>query len=100
MGVFLCFDKYFIPFSPQEDCLRRLFEGLLIYSVLLKHVEKECPQSTIPAEVKYYSSILIREVERKVGLTLLRLTGEAEAFTLSVFSPLSKMSDRKVLTVL
>lgn len=54
-------------FPPQESCLRRLLEGLLIYSVLLKHVEEEYPLSRIPAEVRYYSSILIKEVENKVG---------------------------------
>lgn len=52
----------------QDACLRRLLEGLLIYSVLLQHVEEEYPLSRIPSEVRYYSSILIKEVENKVGL--------------------------------
>lgn len=52
----------------QDACLRRLLEGLLIYSVLLKHVEEEYPLSRIPSEVRYYSNILIKEVENKVSL--------------------------------
>lgn len=50
--------------------MRRLLEGLLIYSVLLRHVEEEYPLSRIPLEVRYYSNILIKEAENKVGLVL------------------------------
>lgn len=53
--------------GSQDACLGRLLEGLLIYSVLLKHVEEEYPLSRIPSEVRYYSSILIKELENKVG---------------------------------
>lgn len=52
----------------QDACLRRLLEGLLIYSVLLKRVEEEFPSSSILSEVRFYSNILIKELENKVGL--------------------------------
>lgn len=53
--------------SPlQEACLHRLLQGLLVYTVLLKRVETECPSSTIPSEARYYSGLLIREIEKKV----------------------------------
>uniref|UniRef100_H3CA23 Interleukin-6 n=1 Tax=Tetraodon nigroviridis TaxID=99883 RepID=H3CA23_TETNG len=67
-------DRYKIPSLPakcpysnfgQDACLRRLLEGLLVYSVLLKHVEQEYPLSRI-SEVRYYSNVLIKEVENKV----------------------------------
>lgn len=52
--------------SLQEACLHRLLQGLLIYTVLLKRVETEFPSSTIPSEARYYSGLLIREIEKKV----------------------------------
>lgn len=64
---FILFLLLLLPF--QDACLRRLLEGLQIYSVLLKHVEEQYPLSRIPSEVRYYSSILIKEVENKVGGT-------------------------------
>lgn len=70
---FSCWDLIswgWVLFS-QDACLRRLLEGLLIYSALLKHVEEECPSSTIPSEVRYYSNILIKELENKVGLSIM-----------------------------
>lgn len=45
-----------------------MLQGLVIYTFLLKRVEKEYPSSTIPSEARYYSGLLIREVEKKVGL--------------------------------
>lgn len=70
------FDGDFLS-SLQEACLHRLLQGLIIYTFLLKRVEEECPSSMIPVEARYFSGVLIREVEKKVGLrccTLLFLT--------------------------
>uniref|UniRef100_A0A8C3AUR1 Interleukin-6 n=1 Tax=Cyclopterus lumpus TaxID=8103 RepID=A0A8C3AUR1_CYCLU len=43
----------------KEACLHRLAHGLRIYTVLLKHVEKEYPGNLICSVVKYYSDLLI-----------------------------------------
>ncbi|XP_068432134.1 interleukin-6 [Clinocottus analis] len=43
----------------KEACLHRLAHGLLVYTVLLKHVEKEYPGNLICSVAKYYSGLLI-----------------------------------------
>uniref|UniRef100_A0A672Y6X1 Interleukin-6 n=1 Tax=Sphaeramia orbicularis TaxID=375764 RepID=A0A672Y6X1_9TELE len=54
-------DNYRISSLPQncprsnfsmEDCLLRLVDGLRVYRVLLKHVEKEYPSSSVLSRVK------------------------------------------------
>ncbi|XP_029298337.1 interleukin-6-like [Cottoperca gobio] len=56
------------PYSnfSKEACLRRMVHGLLIYKVLLKHVEKEYPSSLICSEAKYYSNLLINLTKEKM----------------------------------
>ncbi|XP_056877442.1 interleukin-6 [Takifugu flavidus] len=82
-------DRYKIPSLPakcpysnfgKDACLRRLLEGLLIYSVLLKRVEEEFPSSSILSEVRFYSNILIKELENKVRDRdqVMRLTSSQE----------------------
>lgn len=41
--------------------------GLLVYTVLLKHVEKEYPGSLICSLAKYYSGLLINLCKEKVS---------------------------------
>ncbi|XP_074469590.1 interleukin-6-like [Sebastes fasciatus] len=50
----------------KEACLHRLAQGLLVYTVLLKHVEKEYPSSSIRSQARYYSSILINLIKEKM----------------------------------
>lgn len=54
--------------SLQEACLRWWAQGLLTYTALLKHVEKEYPGSQILSEARYYSGLLIPLIKEKVGL--------------------------------
>ncbi|KAM3858426.1 interleukin-6 [Diretmus argenteus] len=65
---------YKIP-SPQrcpslnfskEACLRRLVQGLLKFSVLLKHVEKEYPTNSFLPEVKSNSGSLVTLIKEKM----------------------------------
>ncbi len=60
--------------SLQEACLRRLAQGLLIYTVLLKHVEKEYPSSLVPSEatqIRNSLGNLIDIIKKRVGLSML-----------------------------
>nr|QDK54782.1 interleukin-6 [Mugil incilis] len=50
----------------KEACLHRLAEGLLTYKVLLKHVEKEYPNSQILQEVRGLSTMLFDQVMKKM----------------------------------
>ncbi|XP_054462475.1 interleukin-6-like [Anoplopoma fimbria] len=50
----------------KEACLHRLAQGLLIYTALLKHVEKEYPGSLICSVVKYNSGLLINMSKDKM----------------------------------
>lgn len=82
----MVFFLLWVDLFSQDACLRRLLEGLLVYSVLLKHVEQEYPLSRIPSEVRYYSNVLIKEVENKVGLCVCRVTEEQKLGFLREFS--------------
>ncbi|KAM3596849.1 uncharacterized protein V6R79_021664 [Siganus canaliculatus] len=68
-------ENYKIPSVPancpkfnfsKETCLHRLAQGLLTYSVLLRHVEREYPHSFILSETRHYSSILVRLIKQKM----------------------------------
>ncbi|KAK5855196.1 hypothetical protein PBY51_005324 [Eleginops maclovinus] len=68
-------DEYKISSLPErcpytnftkEDCLKRLVQGVQIYTVLLRHVEKEYPNSLICAEVKSNSGRLINVIKHKM----------------------------------
>ncbi|TNN28895.1 Interleukin-6 [Liparis tanakae] len=50
----------------EEACLHRLAHGLYIYTVLLKHVEKEYPGNVICSVVKCYSGLLINLIKHKM----------------------------------
>uniref|UniRef100_A0A3B4BKS2 Interleukin-6 n=2 Tax=Periophthalmus magnuspinnatus TaxID=409849 RepID=A0A3B4BKS2_9GOBI len=50
----------------MEGCLRRLVRGLLVYQVLLKHVEREYPNSQVLPNIKYFSSLLISATRQKM----------------------------------
>ncbi|XP_040045053.2 interleukin-6 [Gasterosteus aculeatus] len=50
----------------KEACLHRMAHGLLVYTVLLKHVEKEYPGSLICSLAKYYSGLLINLCKEKM----------------------------------
>ncbi|KAM6903822.1 interleukin-6-like [Lycodopsis pacificus] len=50
----------------KEACLHRLAQGLLIYTVILKHVEKEYPSSSICSVAKYYSGLLVNLCKEKM----------------------------------
>ncbi|XP_062414625.1 interleukin-6-like [Pungitius pungitius] len=65
----------------EEACLHRIAHGLLIYTVLLKHVEKEYPGSLIGSLAKYYSGLLINLCKEKMRkpVQVAALTGSQEA---------------------
>ncbi|XP_035477094.2 interleukin-6-like [Scophthalmus maximus] len=50
----------------MEACLRRLAEGLHTYMVLLEHVEREYPGSSILLHAKYYSRQLVDLIKKKM----------------------------------
>ncbi|XP_059205103.1 interleukin-6-like [Centropristis striata] len=50
----------------KEACLHRLVQGLPVYIVLLKHVEKEYPGSLICSEVRYHSGLLITQIKQEM----------------------------------
>ncbi|XP_032391521.1 interleukin-6 [Etheostoma spectabile] len=50
----------------KEACLHRMVHGLLVYTVLLKFVEKENPGNSICSEVRYYSGLLINLIKGKM----------------------------------
>ncbi|XP_031178872.1 interleukin-6 [Sander lucioperca] len=50
----------------KEACLHRMFHGLLIYTVLLKYVEKEYPGNSICKEFRNYSGLLINLIKGKM----------------------------------
>ncbi|KAK7898681.1 hypothetical protein WMY93_019534 [Mugilogobius chulae] len=50
----------------MEGCLRRLVRGLLVYQVLLKHVEREYPRSEVLPNIKYSCSLLISATRQKM----------------------------------
>lgn len=52
----------------QEACLQRLAQGLLVYSVLLKQVEKEYPDNSILRELKPGIPLLVAQIKETVGL--------------------------------
>lgn len=52
----------------QDACLHRMLQGLIIYSFLLKRVEKEFPGSIIPSEATFYCKVLMGEIQKKVGM--------------------------------
>ncbi|XP_068189631.1 interleukin-6-like [Antennarius striatus] len=69
-------DKYRIPSLPalcpfsnfsKEACFIRLLQGLRVYSVLLKHVAQEFPNSFIPIETRHYVNLLITEIKEKIN---------------------------------
>ncbi|XP_039677120.1 interleukin-6 [Perca fluviatilis] len=62
----------------KEACLHRMFHGLLIYTVLLKYVEKEYPGNSICKEFRYYGGLLINLIKRKM-----RNRGQVTALTSS-----------------
>ncbi|KAI4818075.1 hypothetical protein KUCAC02_011440 [Chaenocephalus aceratus] len=68
------------PYSnfTKEACLQRMVQGLQIYTVLLRQVEKEYPNSLICAEVRTYSGQLIDLIQRKM-----RNPGQVTALTSS-----------------
>ncbi|XP_041811773.1 interleukin-6 [Chelmon rostratus] len=50
----------------KEACFHRLVEGLLTFTALLQHVQKEYPSSTIPSDIRHYSSIVIGLIQQKM----------------------------------
>ncbi|KAF0024745.1 hypothetical protein F2P81_023547 [Scophthalmus maximus] len=52
--------------QKEEACLRRLAEGLHTYMVLLEHVEREYPGSSILLHAKYYSRQLVDLIKKKM----------------------------------
>ncbi|KAA8585951.1 hypothetical protein FQN60_007520 [Etheostoma spectabile] len=52
--------------KDEEACLHRMVHGLLVYTVLLKFVEKENPGNSICSEVRYYSGLLINLIKGKM----------------------------------
>ncbi|XP_037549600.1 interleukin-6-like [Nematolebias whitei] len=50
----------------KEACLQRLAEGLLNYTVLLKHVEKEYPNCSMLAEIEASVPLLITQIKAKM----------------------------------
>uniref|UniRef100_A0A3P8TBZ1 Interleukin-6 n=1 Tax=Amphiprion percula TaxID=161767 RepID=A0A3P8TBZ1_AMPPE len=50
----------------KEACLQRLAQGLLTYTVLLKHVEMEYPDSPIIAAVRLYSGAIVTAIKEKM----------------------------------
>ncbi|KAM9385704.1 interleukin-6-like [Pholidichthys leucotaenia] len=56
------------PYSNfrKEACLQRLAEGLLKYSVLLKHVEREYPSSTILSGMKVNIEPMIKLIKERM----------------------------------
>lgn len=50
----------------MEGCLRRLVRGLLVYQVLLRHVEKEYPLSEVLPNARFFSSLLISATRQKM----------------------------------
>uniref|UniRef100_A0A672Y698 Interleukin-6 n=1 Tax=Sphaeramia orbicularis TaxID=375764 RepID=A0A672Y698_9TELE len=66
-------DNYRISSLPQncprsnfsmEDCLLRLVDGLRVYRVLLKHVEKEYPSSSVLSRVKVATMLTSSQEEQ------------------------------------
>ncbi|XP_077363769.1 LOW QUALITY PROTEIN: interleukin-6 [Festucalex cinctus] len=53
----------------KEACLHRLAQGLSIYTSLLKHVEKDYPDSRILSEAKQYTAILLWNIKQKMKKT-------------------------------
>ncbi|XP_051811544.1 interleukin-6-like [Acanthochromis polyacanthus] len=53
----------------KEACLQRLAQGLLTFTVLLKNVETEYPDSPIIAAVRLYSGAIVTAIKEKVCLT-------------------------------
>uniref|UniRef100_A0A8C6SIF7 Interleukin-6 n=1 Tax=Neogobius melanostomus TaxID=47308 RepID=A0A8C6SIF7_9GOBI len=51
----------------MEGCLRRLAQGLLVYQVLLRHVEQEYPLSKVLPNAKHFSGPLITATKEKPG---------------------------------
>uniref|UniRef100_A0A8C5HMU4 Interleukin-6 n=1 Tax=Gouania willdenowi TaxID=441366 RepID=A0A8C5HMU4_GOUWI len=43
----------------SKACFQRLAEGLMVYMVFLKHVEKEYPNNSLLSAAKSYSKVLI-----------------------------------------
>uniref|UniRef100_A0A8C5HP33 Interleukin-6 n=1 Tax=Gouania willdenowi TaxID=441366 RepID=A0A8C5HP33_GOUWI len=52
--------------SVQEACFQRLAEGLMVYMVFLKHVEKEYPNNSLLSAAKSYSKVLIPLIKEHV----------------------------------
>ncbi|RVE66966.1 hypothetical protein OJAV_G00112670 [Oryzias javanicus] len=50
----------------KEACLQRLAQGLLVYRVLLKQVEKEYPDNSILRELKPAIPLLVAQIKEKM----------------------------------
>ncbi|CAL1584538.1 unnamed protein product [Knipowitschia caucasica] len=50
----------------MEGCLKRLVRGLLVFQVLLKHVEREYPKSEILPKLKYFCRLLTSAAGQKM----------------------------------
>ncbi|KAJ0055027.1 hypothetical protein NL108_008749, partial [Boleophthalmus pectinirostris] len=50
----------------MEGCLKRLVRGLIVYQVLLKHVEREYPESEGLPNIKYFCNLLISAARQKM----------------------------------
>uniref|UniRef100_A0A8C8A2F2 Interleukin-6 n=1 Tax=Oryzias sinensis TaxID=183150 RepID=A0A8C8A2F2_9TELE len=50
----------------KEACLQRLAQGLLVYTVLLKQVEREYPDSSILREIKPGIPLLVAQIKEKM----------------------------------
>uniref|UniRef100_A0A3Q1EKD3 Interleukin-6 n=1 Tax=Acanthochromis polyacanthus TaxID=80966 RepID=A0A3Q1EKD3_9TELE len=50
----------------KEACLQRLAQGLLTFTVLLKNVETEYPDSPIIAAVRLYSGAIVTAIKEKM----------------------------------
>uniref|UniRef100_A0A672HIY2 Interleukin-6 n=1 Tax=Salarias fasciatus TaxID=181472 RepID=A0A672HIY2_SALFA len=50
----------------REACYHRLAKGLQVYTVLLRHVEREYPNNLILSAARLYSSVLIQGIKEKM----------------------------------
>ncbi|CAN9503896.1 unnamed protein product [Ophioblennius macclurei] len=71
----------------REACYQRLAKGLQVYTVLLRHVEKEDPNNVILSAAKMYNAVLIQLLKEKMrhGNQVSALTGSEEEQLLKEF---------------
>ncbi|XP_028255862.1 interleukin-6-like [Parambassis ranga] len=87
----------------KEACFQRLAQGLLKYTVLLRHAEREYPSKPYVSVAKSYSGYLIEEIKQKMKnrALVVPLTSSQEEHLLKDFDGLDdynrKIAARRIL---